>query len=112
MLRRILYTRLAPTAVRRARPIHTTSAVSNDNAKHTAESYFKDIDDSPPPDPKIHRVDHDHGHVQRPHDHPTNQWSQAGTKTKEYQNVSKAYASGAYGSEQQKSHSGGKSEGQ
>jgi hypothetical protein len=105
MLSRILYARLALTAVRRARPIHITSAVSNDNSKHTAESYFKDIDESPPPDPKIHRVDHDHVDVQRPHDHPSGQWSQAGTKTKEYQNVSKVYAGGSAGEQLKGNHS-------
>jgi len=56
---------------------------------HNAESYFKDVDEMPPQDPTIHRVDAASEAVQRPYEPPSGQWSQAGVNTSEYEHVSK-----------------------
>lgn len=58
------------------------------SSSHTADSYFKDVDASPPPDAKIHRVDPSSDTAQKPHEPPSGAWSRAGTQTKEYQSVS------------------------
>jgi hypothetical protein len=56
---------------------------------HNADSYFKDVDETAPPDPTIHRVDAASEAVQRPYEPPSGQWSQAGVRTSEYEHVSK-----------------------
>ncbi|KAI0355446.1 hypothetical protein OH77DRAFT_1436956 [Trametes cingulata] len=67
----------------------STSARRLDEGKHTAESYFKDVDDSPPSSSKVHQVDSSGtgGQVQRPHEPMTGQYSRAGAGTKEYETV-------------------------
>ncbi len=66
----------------------TTSARRLDS-KHTAESYFKDVDDSAPSSQKTHQVDSSAtgSDVQRPAEPLTGQWSRAGAQTKEYETV-------------------------
>ncbi|TFK94880.1 hypothetical protein K466DRAFT_508657 [Polyporus arcularius HHB13444] len=68
----------------------TTSARRFDS-KHTAESYFKDIDNSAPSSQKVHQVDSSAtgSDVQRPSEPLTGQWSRAGAQTKEYETTSK-----------------------
>jgi hypothetical protein len=69
----------------RGRTIYTSASVCN--SKHSADSYFKDVDSSPPHDSTIHTVDN--ASVQRPHDAPSSEWSHAGTRTKEYESMNK-----------------------
>ncbi|KAG2147875.1 uncharacterized protein EDB93DRAFT_1145931 [Suillus bovinus] len=73
--------------------LHTSTRVlypSSDAPKpHSAESYFKDVDETAPQDPTIHRVDAASEAVQRPYEAPSGQWSQAGVRTSEYEHVSK-----------------------
>ncbi|KAI0694391.1 hypothetical protein C8T65DRAFT_666829 [Cerioporus squamosus] len=59
-------------------------------SKHTAESYFKDVDDSAPSSQKTHQVDSSAtgSDVQRPSEPLTGQWSRAGAQTKEYETAS------------------------
>ncbi|KAI0658619.1 hypothetical protein C8Q70DRAFT_934153 [Cubamyces menziesii] len=61
-------------------------------SKHTAESYFKDVDNSPPASQKTHQVDSSAtgSQVQRPNEPLTGQFSRAGPDTKEYQTVTQA----------------------
>jgi len=54
------------------------------NDHHSADHYFKDVDNNPPADPTIHRVDAGSESVQRPHEPPSGPWSQAGVKSEEY----------------------------
>ncbi|KAG2073401.1 hypothetical protein BDR04DRAFT_1094900 [Suillus decipiens] len=51
---------------------------------HSADSYLKDVDETAPQDPTIHRVDATSDAVQRPYEPPSGQWSQAGVRTSEY----------------------------
>ncbi|EED82865.1 predicted protein [Postia placenta Mad-698-R] len=59
--------------------------------EHTAESYFKDVDNSPPKSSKTHQVDPSGtgAKVTRPHELVPGERSDAGSETKEYQTVSK-----------------------
>ena len=67
--------------------VHSTSALSTPN--HTPDSYAKDVDATPPPDSKIHRVDPHSEHAQKPYEPPSGQWSKAGVQTDQYQTMSK-----------------------
>ena len=57
---------------------------------HTAETYFKDVDETPPASQRTHQVDSSAtgSDVQRPDEPLTGEWSRAGAMTKEYQTVS------------------------
>lgn len=72
--------------------IHTSPSVYNkaskSNTPHTTDSYSKDVDQNPPSDSTIHRVDPQSESVQKPHEPPSGEYSQAGTQTSEYQSVS------------------------
>ncbi|KAI0774707.1 hypothetical protein BD413DRAFT_603329 [Trametes elegans] len=59
--------------------------------KHTADSYFKDVDHTPPSSEKTHQVDSSAtgSQVQRPNEPMTGQFSRAGPDSKEYQTVTK-----------------------
>jgi len=57
--------------------------------KHTAESYFKDVDDSPPQSSKTHQVDSSDNKVATPNDLEPGETSDMGSQTKEYQTVDK-----------------------
>ncbi|KIJ69679.1 hypothetical protein HYDPIDRAFT_104271 [Hydnomerulius pinastri MD-312] len=76
---------------RLSRGVHSSIAVfaSKDSQPHSADNYFKDVDESPPQDPSIHRIDAASEAAQRPHEPPSGQWSQAGMKTDEYRNANK-----------------------
>ncbi|KAI8989855.1 hypothetical protein BD414DRAFT_485351 [Trametes punicea] len=67
----------------------STSARRLEENKHTAESYFKDVDHSPPSSQKTHQVDSSAtgSQVIRPNEPSTGQYSRAGPETKEYQTV-------------------------
>ncbi|KAI9057648.1 hypothetical protein FKP32DRAFT_1583339 [Trametes sanguinea] len=67
----------------------TTSARRLEDSKHTAESYFKDVDNSPPSSQKTHQVDSSGtgSQVVRPNEPATGGFSRAGPDTKEYQTV-------------------------
>ncbi|KAG1807307.1 uncharacterized protein BJ212DRAFT_1387599 [Suillus subaureus] len=67
-------------------PLHPSSGTPK---PHSAESYFKDADETAPQDPTIHCVDAASEAVQRPYQPPSGQWSQAGVRTSEYEYVSK-----------------------
>ena len=56
-----------------------------EDTSHTPDSYSKDVDVTPPPDPTTHRVDAASEAVQRPHEPPSGEYSRAGTKTKEFE---------------------------
>ncbi|KAF5369685.1 hypothetical protein D9615_010161 [Tricholomella constricta] len=80
-----------PRRIATAALFHTSRAVCSGNAeiKHTADSYQKDVDPTPPSDSSIYRVDPSSECVQKPHEAPSGEWSRAGTRTSEYQSVSK-----------------------
>lgn len=64
--------------------IHTFPALaaSKPNPTHDADTYSKDVDSTPPPDPKVHKVDPSVDNVQQPHRGP-----QPGVGMKEYQTM-------------------------
>ena len=66
------------------------SSSARGTAPHTAESYFKDVDTSPPSSQKTHQVDSSAtgSDVHRPTEPLSGEWSQAGSQTKEYETVS------------------------
>ncbi|KAI0832864.1 hypothetical protein BC628DRAFT_1529211 [Trametes gibbosa] len=59
--------------------------------KHTADSYFKDVDRTPPASSKTHQVDASAtgSQVSRPNERMTGQFSRAGPETKEYETVTR-----------------------
>lgn len=65
--------------------IHTTQAAQRD--KHTSDSYAKDVDDTPPSDNTVHRMDPDSDRFQKPYEPPSGEWSRAGIQTEEYRSV-------------------------
>lgn len=74
------------------RPLYITSSrLKSKSDSHTADHYFKDVDENPPPDSTVHRVDAASDAVQRPYEPPSGKWSQAGTQTSEYQTINKGY---------------------
>jgi len=93
---------IRPTAqvILRYRTLHTSYTIRQSSkpnqtkdaqhTQHSADNYFKDVDQTPPQDPTIHRVDAGSESCQRPHEPPSGQWSQAGANTGEYENVSRA----------------------
>jgi hypothetical protein len=66
-------------------PSQRTSAVSD----HSAESYSKDVDHTPPPDTSTYQVDGSSEAVQRPHKPPSGEYSQAGVTSEAYRTVDK-----------------------
>lgn len=59
--------------------------------KHTAETYFKDVESTQPSNPKVHQVEPSSGSasVARANEQPvTGEFSRAGSQTKEYETVS------------------------
>src|SRR6266403_1925327 len=56
---------------------------------HSAESYFKEVDSSPPADSSTYQVDTSSDAVQRPHKPPSGKYSQAGVGSEEYRLVDK-----------------------
>jgi hypothetical protein len=87
---------IQPSASSFHRPLHTSTRLFRPQSSselgtskpHNAESYFKDVDETAPSDPTIHRVDATSEAVQRPYEPPSGEWSQAGVRTREYEHVS------------------------
>lgn len=65
--------------------VQTSSKVSD----HSAESYLKEVDSSPPADSSTYQVDDSSEAVQRPHKPPSGKYSQAGVGSEEYRTVDK-----------------------
>lgn len=67
-------------------PLSTTSTASKSagSVQHTADSYAKDVDDTPAPDHQVYRMDPSNENVQKPYEAPSGEWSRAGVKTSEY----------------------------
>jgi hypothetical protein len=61
----------------------------SDDLDHSAESYSKDVDSSPPADSSTYQVDSSSEAVQRPHKPPSGAYSQAGVSSEEYRMVDK-----------------------
>ncbi|OCH94471.1 hypothetical protein OBBRIDRAFT_789159 [Obba rivulosa] len=73
---------------------HACQDKDKDKTNHTAESYLKDVDSTPPQSTKTHTVDggETSASVVRPYEpneSPTGQYSRAGPHTSEYQTVNK-----------------------
>ncbi|KAH9965769.1 hypothetical protein BC827DRAFT_765219 [Russula dissimulans] len=85
--RHLASTRPAYKSSPRSRP---ASAVSDDD--HSAESYLKEVDSSPPADSSTYQVDASSDKVQRPHHPPSGAYSQAGVGSEEYRAVDKQAA--------------------
>jgi hypothetical protein len=81
------------TALHPRRFFHSSSSVLSKSKapahNHNQDSYNREVDPTPPPDSSIHRVDPSSDNVQKPHEPPSGEWSRAGTKTSEYQSMSK-----------------------
>jgi hypothetical protein len=67
----------------------TSPKTTSHGADHSAESYVKEVDSSPPTDSSTYQVDDTSDKVQRPHKPPTGKYSQAGVGTEEYRKVDK-----------------------
>ncbi|KAG2142761.1 uncharacterized protein EDB93DRAFT_1088691 [Suillus bovinus] len=83
-----------PRALSLQNSLHTSTRLlyplSDAPKPHSADSYFKDADETAPQDPTIHRVDATSDAVQRPYEPPSGRWSQAAVRTSEYhEHVSK-----------------------
>jgi hypothetical protein len=58
------------------------------SGKHTSESYFKDIDNTEPVNPKVHQVDSSGAPIARGNEQPTTgQFSRSGPDSTEYETV-------------------------
>jgi hypothetical protein len=91
-------------------PPQTGSKVSDRD--HSAESYFKEVDSSPPADSSTYQVDTSSDAVQRPHTPPSGKYSQAGVGSAEYSVVDKEtpYDPPSQGDANEKLRYGGKSQ--
>ncbi|KAH9833845.1 uncharacterized protein C8Q71DRAFT_673650, partial [Rhodofomes roseus] len=69
------------------RSLHTSTRRLEE--KHTAESYFKDVDTSPPQSSKTHQVDSSDNKLATPDEPEAGESSDKGMQTKEYQTVDK-----------------------
>jgi hypothetical protein len=92
-------------------PPKTSSKVSDQD--HSAESYFKEVDSSPPADSSTYQVDTSSDVVQRPHTPPSGKYSQAGVGSEEYSTVDKEtpYDPPSQGDASKKLRYGGKNQG-
>ncbi|EPQ58865.1 hypothetical protein GLOTRDRAFT_125184 [Gloeophyllum trabeum ATCC 11539] len=94
------------------RSYHASARWRDENAKgHSAESYFKDVDDTAPPDSKTHAVAYGE-EVQRASEPPSGEWSRKGAESKEYQTVSQdePYSPPAPGAQDEKLRYGNREE--
>ncbi|KAF8916901.1 hypothetical protein CPB85DRAFT_1288548 [Mucidula mucida] len=48
---------------------------------HSSDSYSKEVDSTPPPDSKIHRVDPEASTSQKPYEQPAGEFSEVGAKS-------------------------------
>lgn len=95
-------------------PSQTSSKVSGPSraSDHSAESYFKEVDSSPPADSSTYQVDTSSDAVQRPHTPPSGKYSQVGVGSAEYSVVDKEtpYEPPSQGDANEKLRYGGKSQ--
>jgi hypothetical protein len=78
------------TSARHFASTHSTPPQTNSQgADHSAESYSKEVDSSPPADSATYQVDDSSDKVQRPHKPPSGKYSQAGVVSEEYRTVDK-----------------------
>ena len=91
-------------------PPQTSSKASGHD--HSAESYFKEVDSSPPADSSTYQVDASSEAVQRPHTPPSGKYSQAGVGSEEYNLVDKEapYDPPSQGDASEKLRYGGKNQ--
>ncbi|THU97266.1 hypothetical protein K435DRAFT_778145 [Dendrothele bispora CBS 962.96] len=54
---------------------------STSTSAHTSDSYSKEVDSTPPNDPKIHRVDPDSDTAQKSYEAPRGKFSETGVKS-------------------------------
>ena len=71
------------------RPACEVPQTSSKASDHSAESYLKEEDSSPPADSSTYQVDGSSEAVQRPHKPPSGKYSQAGVGSEEYRMVDK-----------------------
>ena len=74
---------------RRAFSSSSTRFADDKDKPHTAESYFKDVDETPPPSDRTYQVDSTSvgEKVTRPNEPLTGQYSRAGAQSKAYETV-------------------------
>lgn len=70
-------------------PIYQSSQANSHASGHSAESYFKEVDSSPPADSSTYQVDASSDAVQRPHSPPSGKYSQAGVGSEAYRVMDK-----------------------
>jgi len=93
------------------RGLHTSATSMEEDKPHSAESYFKDVDETAPPDSKTHTVAYGQ-EVQRASEPPSGEWSRKGAESKEYDTVSRdePYSPPAPGAQDQKLRYGNREE--
>lgn len=89
-------------------PPQTSSKVSSRD--HSAESYFKEVDSSPPADSSTYQVDASSDAVQRPHTPPSGKYSRAGVGSEKFNFVETPYDTPSQGDASKKLHHGGKNQ--
>ncbi|KAH9060991.1 hypothetical protein EDB87DRAFT_1613129 [Lactarius vividus] len=72
-------------SARRSNKFSTSPSLAQ--GSHSAESYFKEVDSSPPADASTYQVDGSSDKVQRPHEPPSGKFSQAGVGSEEYRTI-------------------------
>ncbi|KAJ7059574.1 hypothetical protein C8F01DRAFT_216563 [Mycena amicta] len=58
----------------------TSTSTKSTSTTHTTDTYSKEVDSTPAPDPKIHRVDPSSETVQKPYEPPSGPYSQTGVE--------------------------------
>ncbi|KAH9977618.1 hypothetical protein BGW80DRAFT_766212 [Lactifluus volemus] len=79
------------TSTRRFASAHSTPPQTKNSgvAGHSAESYSKEVDSTPPADSSTYQVDESSDTVQRPHKPPSGKYSQAGVVSEAYRTMDK-----------------------
>ncbi|KAF9022664.1 hypothetical protein BDZ89DRAFT_1070488 [Hymenopellis radicata] len=67
--------------IRRAIQARRVLLTRNIRIVHSSDSYSKEVDSTPPPDSKIHRVDPEASTSQKPYEMPAGEWSEVGAKS-------------------------------
>jgi hypothetical protein len=95
------------------RPTYESPQKSSNVSGHSAESYQKEVDSSPPADSSTYQVDDSSESVQRPHKPPSGVYSQAGVGSEEYRVMDKQapYEAPSQGEADKKLRYGGKNQG-
>ena len=68
------------SARRSSNKFSTSPSLAHERKDHSAESYFKEVDSSPPSDASTYQVDSSSDKVQRPHTPPSGKFSQTGVQ--------------------------------